>query len=111
MAGTSRFSAFPVAFTIIFAIAYVIAVEKNLALFTYHPALGEWGPLVQAPKDGPAMYWYGWLATAGLTALIAGFVTCLLPRPATLFWTGWTWAIPLGVMLIFVWILRGFFLL
>ena len=27
--------------------------------------VGEWGLGVEKPRDGPAMYWYGWLATSG----------------------------------------------
>ena len=59
------FPAFAIVFAVVFAVVYVIAVEENYALFTYHPAIGEFGAGVQQPKDGPAMYWYGWLATSG----------------------------------------------
>ena len=110
MAEPSRYSAFPAAFTIAFAIAYVIAVDRNLALFTYHPALGEWGLGVQAAKDGPAMYWYGWLATSGLTALAVGLAGCFVPRPAPRLPNHWVWVLPIGALLFFVWLLRGFFL-
>ncbi len=109
MAEPSRYSAFPAAFTIAFAIAYAIAVDRNLALFTYHPALGEWGLGVQAPVDGPAMYWYGWLATAGLTAVVTGLAACLVPHRAPRFLNHWVWVVPVGALLFFAWLLRGFF--
>ena len=110
MADSSRYAVLPALFTIAFAITYAIAVDHNLALFTYHPALGEWGLGVQAPRDGPAMYWYGWLATSGLTALSVGLAGCFVPRPAPRLPNHWVWVVPIGALLFFVWLLRGFFL-
>ncbi|MFM9972100.1 MAG: hypothetical protein ACKVQK_27275 [Burkholderiales bacterium] len=110
MTDTARSPAFPMAFALAFAIAYVIAVENNLALFTYHPAIGEWGLGVEASRDGPAMYWYGWLASSSIAAWLVGLAARFLPRPAKTYWSGWVWVIPLLTMLMFVWILRGYFL-
>ena len=62
------FPVFAIVFAVAYAVAYAISVHNNYALFTYHPALNEFGVGVQKPKDGPAMYWYGWLATAGIVA-------------------------------------------
>jgi hypothetical protein len=43
----------------------------------------------------PAMYWYGWAATAALGALIVGLVAALLPgRSARYVWSGWVWLVP-----------------
>jgi hypothetical protein len=100
-----------IVFTVVFAVAYMIAVWKNYALFTYHPVLGMvvWG--VEKPRDGPAMYWYGWLATAGIAALGACFIAWLVPeRFARRVWSGWSWAAPIGVLVFFAWLLRGYFL-
>ena len=74
------FPVFAIVFAVVYAVAYVIAVEQNFALFTYHPALEEFGFLVEPPKEGPAMYWYGWMATAGIIALVAGIIACLVPE-------------------------------
>ena len=46
---------FPI-FAAAFAVIYVLAVEFNWALFTYHPKPGEWGWLVEPAKNGPPMY-------------------------------------------------------
>ena len=62
---TRSLRAFVFVFPVVYAIVYAIAVENNYALFTYHPALEEFGFLVERPKDGPAMYWYGWMGEAG----------------------------------------------
>ena len=96
-------------FAAAFAVIYVVAVEANWALVTYHPRLDEWDLLTQPARAGPAMHWYGWLATSFLGAaavsLLALPVTRRWPPPL---WIGW--AVPLAVMLVFVYLLRSFFL-
>jgi hypothetical protein len=107
----SRFPRFAIVFAVVYALIYVLAVWKNYALFTYHPALNEFGFGVQKPKDGPAMYWYGWMANAGIAGALAGFVACLLPDAAARrLWPGLAWLVPLCAMLFFAWLLRGYFL-
>lgn len=106
-----RISAFAIVFSIVYPIAYVVSVEHNYALFTYHPAIGEFGAGVQKAKDGPAMYWYGWLATAAIIAAVASFVAALLPAPLTRRLSpALTWLAALAVLAVFCWLLRGFFL-
>jgi len=108
---SSRFPVFAIVFAVAYAVAYVIAMEKNYALFTYHPALEEFGFLVERPKEGPAMYWYGWMATAGIVALVAGLIACFVPERVTKrLWSGWSWAVPLAVMFVLGYLLRGYFI-
>jgi len=105
------FAAFAIVFAVVYAIVYVFSVENNYALFTYHPAIGEFGAGVQQPREGPAMYWYGWLATSGIAASVAGALATLLPESVTRrLWSGWTWAVALAVMAAFCYILRIYFL-
>jgi hypothetical protein len=102
---------FAIVFAVVFSVVYVIAVENNYALFTYHPATGEFGAGVEKPRDGPAMYWYGWLATSGIIALIAGLAATWLPDSVTRrLWPGWSWVVPAVVMAVFCYLLRNFFL-
>ena len=102
---------FAIAFSVVYTIAYLICVESNYALFTYHPALGEFGLGVQRAKDGPAMYWYGWMATSGIIAAIGGGLAMLLPEPvARRLWPASTWIVALATMVAFCWLLKGFFL-
>src|ERR1041384_1758761 len=69
---------FVIAFAVAYAVLYVLSVQYNLALFTYHAATEEFYFLVQPTSDGPAMYWYGWLTTSALGALaIAAFISWL----------------------------------
>ena len=111
MTPSRRFPAFAIVFGIVFAVVYVIAVEKNYALFTYHPAINAFGAGVQEGRDGPAMYWYGWLATSGIIAFVAGALASFLPESLTRgLKPGWTWVVAIVVMAVFVWLLRNFFL-
>ena len=103
------FRRFAFAFAIAFAALYVLALAKNLALFTVYPSFGlvVWGTHlardVVDPAVGflaPAMYWYGWAATAALGALVAGLLAAALPeRLARRVWPGWLWVVPVSAML------------
>jgi hypothetical protein len=105
------FSAFAIVFAVVYAVVYVICVEQNYALFSYHPAINQFGMGVQEPLDGPVMYWYGWMATAGIAASTAGLVAYFLPQAvARRLWSGWSWLVPAGAMAVFCYLLRNFFL-
>lgn len=105
------FPVFAVVFAAAYAVAYLVCVDKNYALFTYHPAIYEFGLGVQKPKDGPAMYWFGWIATSGAFAGAVALAACWLPQSLTRrLWSGWSWAVPVAVMLVFCYLLRGYFL-
>jgi hypothetical protein len=91
------------------AIIYVACVEMNWALVTYHPRINEWEWLTRPSKSGPAMYWFGWLGTSFLAASAISLLALPLTRrwqPPV--WIGW--AVPLAVMLAFLYFLRSFFL-
>jgi hypothetical protein len=105
--------AIPVAivFAVTYAIVYLLAVWHNYALFTYHPVLGEIGWGVEKSRDGPAMYWYGWMSTAALAAIAASVLACLLPASLLQrLWTGWTWVVASGVLVAIAYMLRNYFL-
>ena len=96
-------------FAAAFAVIYAIAVEFNLAAITYHPKTGAWGLWAQPPVNGPAMHWYGWLITATAGAiLVCAIVLPLTRERAPPAWIGW--AIPLAVMIAFLYFLRNFFI-
>lgn len=96
-------------FSAAFALIYVVAVEANLAAVTYFPQTGEWQLWAQTKGAGPAMHWYGWLITSFAGAAVVGAVALPLTRdrepPA---WIGW--AVPLAVMVAFLYFLRIFFI-
>jgi hypothetical protein len=102
--------AFPV-FSAAFAVIYLACVQYNLAPFTYHAELMQWGLGAQPPRQGPAMYWYGWLTTSTLGATAVAALSLAVPASlAKRVWSGFVWLIPLGVIAVFVYILRGYFL-
>ena len=109
--------AFPV-FAIAFGIIYIVEVcltpfQINLALITYHPQINVWAPLAEAPRQGqgPAMYWYGWLITAGLGAGVLAALSLALPaRPFDRIWSVLVWLAPLVLIGVITYVLRGYFL-
>ena len=99
---------FPI-FAAAFAVVYVLSVELNWAVVTYHPRINEWEWLTKPSKSGPPMYWYGWLITSFLAASALSLLALPLTRrrqPPV--WIGWV--VPLVVMLSFLYFLRSFFL-
>lgn len=98
-------------FAVTYCVIYIVAVWNNYALFTYHPVINEIGWGVEKSRDGPAMYWYGWMSTAALGAAGACLMAALLPQrllqrlsPAV------SWTIPLCVLLAIAYMLRNYFL-
>src|SRR5260370_40734338 len=81
-ATSSRFGTFALVFGICFGILYVISDMASLPMFTYHPGIDRIDPGFAPPRrdEGPAMYWYGWIATSALGASILGFLGALLPE-------------------------------
>jgi hypothetical protein len=103
---TDAFRRFAFAYGTAFAALYLLAVKRDVALFTVFPLFGltVWGTQHAqdwAPSVGglPAMYWYGWTATAALGALLVGALAALLPgRWTRRLWPGWVWLVPVGAM-------------
>jgi hypothetical protein len=93
------FRRFALAFGTAFALLFVAARAKGLALFTVYPSQGIvlWG--MHRSRDvadpvldflAPELFWYGWTATATLGALVISFIAALLPaRWSRRFWPGW----------------------
>jgi len=79
---SSRFGTFALVFGIFFGILYVICDMAALPMFTYHPGTGRIDPgFARAVRDeGPAMYWYGWIASSALGASILGLLAARLPQ-------------------------------
>ncbi len=89
MTSSSAFRRFTFAYGLAFAVLYVVALKRDLALFTVYPSLGvvllgtHHSQDITAPSMAflaPAMYWYGWTATAALGALVFGLVAAILPE-------------------------------
>ena len=81
VATSARFKTFAVTFAIAGTVIYLLCLQFNWPLFTFHPAVSrfEWGWGPSRSGEGPAMYWYGWTATT----IIAGAVVSFLATPAS----------------------------
>lgn len=77
----SPWGTFTLVFGICFAILYVVCDMAALPLFTYHPGTDriDLGYAPARRDEGPAMYWYGWLASSSLGASILSVLAALLP--------------------------------
>jgi hypothetical protein len=87
-------------------VIYALSVQFNWALFSYFPILGKlrFG-LVAASRDtGPAMYWYGWIATSALGAIAVCVVALMLPRMGEKLWPTLSWAVPVMAMAWTTWV-------
>jgi hypothetical protein len=105
----SRWGTFTLVFGIFFAILYVICDIAALPLFTYHPGTDriDLGYAPARRDEGPAMYWYGWLASSSLGAAIMGGIVSLLPEkirskiPLAL-----AWVVPLLLLPVLIYSLK-----
>ena len=94
LASSAKFKTFAIVFGVATAVLYVISDMLGLPLFTYHPGTDRvelgWAPARR--DEGPAMYWYGWIATSILGAAVLGWLATLLPEnvakkiPLSLVW-------------------------
>ena len=98
-------------FAAVFAVLYVIAMELNIAAFTYHPRLMAFDIGTQPPRNGPAMYWYGWMTTAALGGMAAGLAAMLVlsRRLSAKLWLAIGWVVPAGAMVVAVYFMLPFF--
>jgi hypothetical protein len=119
MTSSDRLRRFAFAFGTTFAALYVVALAKDMALFTVFPSLGvvlagtHHSRDVADPAMGflaPAIYWYGWAATAALGALTFGLVAALLPgRWMRAFGLKWVWLVPAVSMIACVYLTLPWF--
>jgi hypothetical protein len=111
LASSAAFGAFAVVFAIAAPVIYVASELGGFPLFTYHPGTGriDFGFAAARANEGPAMYWYGWLATTLIGASLSGLIATLLPRTITaklpLFLI---WLLPLLVLPILAYALMPF---
>jgi len=97
-------------FSAAFAAIYIASVQYNWALFTYQAQSGQWGWLVQ-PREGTPMYWYGWLATSALGAGAIALLSLALPaRLVERAGAVLVWLVPVAMMGVIGYVLRGYFL-
>lgn len=77
-------------FSLTFGLGYTAAVYVNYPLFRYYPLVKRFSMHdIATTSLGPAMSWFGWIATGAVFAVI---VTAVVPKrigdriPASVFW-------------------------
>jgi hypothetical protein len=111
LATSTAFRTFAVVTGIATTVIYVICEMNNWPLFTYHPGTNrvDWFYSPAVRDQGPAMYWYGWIATTLIGAPILGILAMLLPEritkkiPLSL-----VWIFPLAAVPVLIYALRFF---
>jgi hypothetical protein len=111
LASSTAFRTFATVFAIVTTVLYVICEMRNWPLFTYHPGTNRvdlgWAPAVK--DQGPAMYWYGWIATTLIGAAVIGLLAAKLPESAARKIPLWlVWVMPLVAVPILIYALRFF---
>jgi hypothetical protein len=111
LAASAKFKTFAIVFSLAAPIVYVACELLGLPLFTYHPATNRvdfgWAP--GRSGEGPAMYWYGWVATMLIVCTVLGWLATLLPErlvkaaPLALIWI-----LPILAMIPLAWALMPF---
>jgi hypothetical protein len=119
MTSSYAFRRFAFAYGTAFAVLYVVALKLDLALFTVYPSQGiilmgtHHSRDIVDPAMGflaPAMYWYGWTATAALGALLVATVAATIPRQwSRLFSQRWLWVTPVLAMIACVYLTLPWF--
>jgi hypothetical protein len=70
-----------VVFSLVSAVVYVLAYNFGWQLFRYYPALNKISiDALPAKESGPAMMYYGWMATAALAGLAVALIVELILR-------------------------------
>jgi hypothetical protein len=111
LAASARFKTFAIVFSLTAPVVYVACELLSLPLFTYHPATNrfDFGWAAGRSGEGPAMYWYGWVATMLIACTVLGWLATLLPEgmvkkiPLALIWL-----LPILALIPLAWALMPF---
>jgi hypothetical protein len=100
MTTSGRYPVFAITFGSVFAVVYLFVLNYSWQLFTYYPAVRQW-TLFGHPASGPAMKWYGFLATSAVVAAVAGLIVSSIPERLLnrVWWSGLIWLLPIGCII------------
>jgi hypothetical protein len=92
-----RQALFVTIFSTAVAVFYALSDVYRWPLFSYYPATGllAWGWAPSTDNDGPAMYWYGWVATTVLLSALLALVASRWIRSTRSGLWHLSWLVPL----------------
>ena len=100
---TLAYRRFVFAFGAAFALFYAVEHARGLALFTVYPSQAVVLLGTHRSRDvadpvldflAPEIYWYGWIDSAAVGALVIGLIAALLPSRLYGFWACCAWVVP-----------------
>ena len=97
----------PAGFSAGFCLCYPLFLALDWHLFLYYPLNGDWSVSPLAESAGPAMQWYGLIASATLAA--GGISLCLQGASIARWLSRWIGVFAVLSMAACAWLLRGFF--
>jgi hypothetical protein len=85
LASSARFRTFAITFAIVGPVIYMLCLQMNWPLFTFHPATNRIALGWEAARsgEGPNMTWYGWTAMALLVGGVLSYLATFLPESIT----------------------------
>jgi hypothetical protein len=110
LATSPAFGTFAIVFAIAAPVIYVASELGNWPLFTYHPGTNriDFGWAAARANEGPAMYWYGWIATMLIGSALFGAVATRFPRLSERIPLFLIWLLPLLALPILAYVLMPF---
>ena len=110
LAASPAFATFAIVFAIAAPIIYVVSELGSFPLFTYHPGTGriDFGWTPARANEGPAMYWYGWIATMLIGSAALGGIAARFPSLGRRIPLFLIWLLPLLALPILAYVLMPF---
>jgi hypothetical protein len=110
LGASPSFGTFAIVFAIAAPVIYVASELANLPLFTYHPGTGriDLGWAAARANEGPAMYWYGWVATMLIGSAVLGAAAARFPNLGQRIPLFLVWLLPLLALPILAYALMPF---
>jgi hypothetical protein len=85
LASSAKFKTFAITFAVVGPLIYLVCLQFNWPLFTFHPATNRIALGWEGARsgEGPNMTWYGWTAMTLLVGSLVSFLATLLPEDIT----------------------------
>jgi hypothetical protein len=85
LVSSTKLKTFVVTYAIVGTLIYLLCLQMNWPLFTFHPATNRIALGWEAARsgEGPNMTWYGWTAMALLVGGVLSYLVTFLPESIT----------------------------